>query len=91
MARRAPFIVCPCCVGKLAQRAKGTPKATPKGTPKATPKATSEASGDANGGGADALADAPPEGWNNGKGWVETAVGRADGRHAEGDGSLPNP
>ena len=31
VTRRAPFIVCPCCVGKLAQRPKGTPKGTPKG------------------------------------------------------------
>ena len=76
VARRAPFIVCPCCVGKLAQRPKGTPKGAPKGAPKE--------SGDANGEG-----EAPPEGWNNGKGWVEAAPGGADSR--QGGGSLSPP
>jgi len=76
VARRAPFIVCPCCVGKLAQRPKGTP--TPKGTPKGAPKGE----GDANGGGGALRA-----GWNNGKGWVEADRGAAD----SGAGGLLSP
>ena len=69
MARRAPFIVCPCCVGKLAQRPKGTPKGTSKGAPKGTPKGNGDASGEG---------EALSEGWNNGKGWVEAAPGGAE-------------
>ena len=77
MARRAPFIVCPCCVGKLAQRPKGTP--TPKGAPKGAPKGE----GDASGGGGALRA-----GWNNGKGWVEADRSAADSRAG---GSLSPP
>ena len=77
MARRAPFVVCPCCVGKLAQRPKGAPKGnTPKGNPnQGAPKGTPEGDGDAGGGGG-----ALPAGWNNGKGWVETDRSGADSR-----------
>ena len=77
VARRAPFIVCPCCVGKVAQRPKGTP--TPKGAPKGAPKGD----GDAGGGGG-----ALPAGWNNGKGWVEADRSAAGSRAG---GSLSPP
>ena len=37
VARGAPFLVCPCCVGKLAQRSKGSGEATAEGEGPPTP------------------------------------------------------